>query len=841
MKKTLIRICAYVNILVLFFMLVQPKGDIAVFSAEVPFSFTLTDDEKEYLNTISNQSIKLAITSELMSFETLNGKFGLLRPLTDLIENEWGLTIEFESYGWSEIFEKLDDGEVDIVGLSILSEDRKEKYYATNTLYTSNLDVYTRISSPLFSITNLDNSTIGIIKGSIVESYLGQYISTDTQIKYYDTIDDMFLALSNNEVKCVISSLNVQSELLRYSDIVCEMNVETVLPSEGLYAKDEKWEKLINIINRYLESTQGLDMLENIENARYESVLEKVREFYADDIEYIKTHYEKIELYDSGVMYPFHFVKDGKFEGILESTNEMFYKLTGKNITTLPSADFEEGFITALAKIKTGEIVGATSVYYNKEYDLDSSYIYSQPLYLDRVQVYSTKEYDSIKGLKIASTKFAAPYANWETFAGVEPIIYGDRGEMLKALRNGIVDAVFVSEMSVDYNYTILGDYSFVKAIPYGAEANVHMIAGSEHEVFVKLYNIADMIDKTLNMENRMKWEDASLNDKYELFRVRDQIQDYQKTFVVVATVIILVLIVLLLIINYNYHKFSNYDRQISQMLSVQKNADMIWGDKKTRRIISKGDFPFLKAWGISIPKDSDELFNVFTQEFTDDMENNNASEEKYSVTERIFENEVDHTVHHMRQYTHNINDKKFMVFALDVTDEKLKEEYLQKLANTDSLSSLLTRRAMESELKKYIDKNTDLSEENYVLMIDIDDFKHVNDSYGHDIGDKALIMVANTIKECISGCLVSRWGGEEFLACISCKSREDAITIAEGILKSISFQVIHVAYKKGFSITVSCGVAKINGKDYEKAIKCADMALYTAKNEGKNCVRYKD
>ncbi len=808
---------------------------ISTATAEEPPVFELTAQERDYLNSIRNQSLTLGLTSELMSFETKNGRFGLLNPFISLLEDEWGLEINIVNYGWKESFSQLNSGELDMVGLAILNEERKKTYYSTEPLYTSTMDVYTRISDPLISITNLDNCTIGLVSGSILTNLLDQYIRTNTKVKYYDNIDDLFTALSNREIDCVISALCAQSELLKYPDITREMDVATVLPSQGLYVKKATLKPLIQLINRYLKSPSGTNLLEDISNARKIAIMEAVRQFYADDIQYLNRHYTDLVVYDSGVLYPFHFTQDDVFEGIQAEANRMFYQLTGMEITVSPASHFSNGFLTALEDIKSGKIIGATGIYYNKAYDDDPAYIYSAPVYKDKLGFYSTKELDSIWGLKIAATRFAAPYVDWKTIAGVEPIIYGDRGEMLKALHDGAIDAIFVSEMSVDYSYTILGDYTSLRAVPFEAQANIHLIAGSEHEVFVRLFNASHLLDQMINPELESKWLDASRNDKYELFRVRDRLQTYQGILIFTAIIIIMVLAVFLLVINRNYHKFSNYDRQISQMLSTQKNADMLWGNTKTRQVKSKGEFPFFKAWGIDIPEpDNSNFFNLFTQSL-------NYIEEKnlpFYVTETVFTSPSDDTPHYARHYTHKINEEEFMVFALDVTDEKLREESLNKLANTDSLTSLLTRRAMAKELPNLIAENTDSHETLFAMMIDIDYFKKINDTYGHNIGDETLVLVAKTINMIISHALISRWGGEEFLVVVSCLSKKDALQLANHMRQAVAEKTISTSEGTVFSVTVSCGIAAINGIHYEKAITLADEALYMAKSEGRNCVR---
>jgi len=162
-----------------------------------------------------------------------------------------------------------------------------------------------------------------------------------------------------------------------------------------------------------------------------------------------------------------------------------------------------------------------------------------------------------------------------------------------------------------------------------------------------------------------------------------------------------------------------------------------------------------------------------------------------------------------------------------------LKNKELQELSKTDTLSGLYNRlklaEVMEYELKRAKRYQRPLS----IIILDIDDFKQVNDNLGHLIGDKVLQELAqilsNNIREADS---VFRWGGEEFLLlCPETDAREINI-LAESIREVIAGQ----EFEQKTSITVSLGTTSIQDNDtYELMFSRADRAMFNSKARGKN------
>lgn len=149
-----------------------------------------------------------------------------------------------------------------------------------------------------------------------------------------------------------------------------------------------------------------------------------------------------------------------------------------------------------------------------------------------------------------------------------------------------------------------------------------------------------------------------------------------------------------------------------------------------------------------------------------------------------------------------------------------------------DQLTKVYNRNKLYEICKK--DTNIlDISNASLMIM-DIDFFKQVNDTYGHDVGDKVLINLVNIINENISkDSMLLRWGGEEFVVILPDTQLEEAANIAEKIRQQIANDE-----NTSVKITISIGVTKYNSdEDYHVAVKRADEHLYYAKEHGRNQV----
>jgi two-component system cell cycle response regulator len=163
--------------------------------------------------------------------------------------------------------------------------------------------------------------------------------------------------------------------------------------------------------------------------------------------------------------------------------------------------------------------------------------------------------------------------------------------------------------------------------------------------------------------------------------------------------------------------------------------------------------------------------------------------------------------------------------------------------AKTDPLTGVFNRHSFNEILMREIARTEREKNEFCLAMIDVDDFKRINDVYGHLVGDAVLKDLAARVNENIRfGDVFARYGGEEFVIILPNTDLDGAMALAERIRKSISSRPYEL-YEKSISYTVSTGLAMFSGRTpckKEELIGKADDALYTAKREGKNRVSIK-
>lgn len=162
--------------------------------------------------------------------------------------------------------------------------------------------------------------------------------------------------------------------------------------------------------------------------------------------------------------------------------------------------------------------------------------------------------------------------------------------------------------------------------------------------------------------------------------------------------------------------------------------------------------------------------------------------------------------------------------------------ELIKQLANTDKLTQLYNRLKIDTVLDRDIKRGIRYKTIFSIILLDIDSFKAINDTFGHDVGDYTLISIANLLKDNIRSIdLVGRFGGEEFLVICPETRAQDAYVLAEKLRVVIAENEFKTIGKK----TCSFGVSEFMLSDTSKEdiLKRADSALYEAKSKGKNKV----
>ncbi|MEA3353348.1 MAG: diguanylate cyclase [Campylobacterota bacterium] len=165
----------------------------------------------------------------------------------------------------------------------------------------------------------------------------------------------------------------------------------------------------------------------------------------------------------------------------------------------------------------------------------------------------------------------------------------------------------------------------------------------------------------------------------------------------------------------------------------------------------------------------------------------------------------------------------------------------LKLLASTDPMTKLYNRRYFTKVSEHILDLAQRKEEPLSVLMLDIDKFKSINDSYGHAIGDDVIIKLSEILKAYQrKSDIVCRYGGEEFVILLPNTNIDGATVVANKIREVVEQNRVLLDTKEVLKFTVSLGVSQVdleNEKDMEKALNNADGALYEAKKNGRNMV----
>ncbi len=156
----------------------------------------------------------------------------------------------------------------------------------------------------------------------------------------------------------------------------------------------------------------------------------------------------------------------------------------------------------------------------------------------------------------------------------------------------------------------------------------------------------------------------------------------------------------------------------------------------------------------------------------------------------------------------------------------------LSLLAHTDPLTGLLNRRGIYESIELILSKSNQVA----AIMIDIDHFKRVNDTYGHNVGDDVIRLLAKNIKQgARESDLICRTGGEEFLALLPDTDMTQAADIAERLRKKVEKMPLPIPENITISLGVTCFIPGM--EQIDSVLKIADDALYQAKHEGRNRV----
>lgn len=193
---------------------------------------------------------------------------------------------------------------------------------------------------------------------------------------------------------------------------------------------------------------------------------------------------------------------------------------------------------------------------------------------------------------------------------------------------------------------------------------------------------------------------------------------------------------------------------------------------------------------------------------------------------------------------------KKLSIMAAVAVENCLNQQRVKEISYQDVLTQVYNRRYFDLRFKDEIERSLRLQDDLVCMFLDIDFFKKINDTYGHQAGDRTLIHIANLIKDHLRACdIVARYGGEEFVAALPATTLQQALEIAERLRETVQ-STAHDFETESFHVTISIGMTHFKSLDSLQhrdrpdseqiatlMLDYADKALYQAKSDGRNRV----
>ena len=261
-------------------------------------------------------------------------------------------------------------------------------------------------------------------------------------------------------------------------------------------------------------------------------------------------------------------------------------------------------------------------------------------------------------------------------------------------------------------------------------------------------------------------------------------------------------------------------DTQNSIIFVVDKTGNMLFANQNFKNIFNYNDNTNCEV--------CHKIFREFLPGF-DSFEQLYQELQKRPHQVIVFRNDV------FRAESAHIDNAYYLFTLTKITDLYNKTKSLEAEAEIDTLTGVLRKKYFDKQLQEYIINDISFA----LVVVDLDDFKVINDTYGHQVGDEVLKEFAHFLKSCLGEKgLISRWGGEEFLFAFECEDKQSALQKVLDIHKKLQGEKFGSVER----VTASFGVAyRQNGDDLDTLLLRADKALYQAKSSGKNRVVFKD
>ena len=801
----------------------------------------LTNEEKDYL--INKKILTVANLENLPPFNFYeNGKpRGYSVDYMKLVGKYLGIEIEFISNkSWDEFLIMLKNKEIDLIPHVAITKERQEYLSFTNFThieYTTGIAVNKNNSAN--SMKDLSNKLIAVTNDSFLHNYLKTNFPNYSLLLTSST-EKAIQTLSFGESNAVIGNLPTLNYYIQKNWLsnVKTINIDdfgtslkTSLPmavsKDNLILKSilEK----VNLSIAHNEITQLKQKWMDIVPLNYQD-----EDLTIEESNYLKTK-KKIKICVLPDWLPFEQIDDkGSHIGIGADIINLISKYIDKQIELVPTEEWSKS-LENIKNRKCDVLPVAMNVPSRKDsMNFTEPYVLEPFVIATKMDKLFIKESSELSNKKVGIVRgYAFIEVLKQRNPSIEIIEVQNTKEGLEKVREGELFGYIDTMPTIGYN---IQKYSmFDLKIAGKLEFNIELSIASRNDEPILNSIMQKALDSISEEHKRTiigKWIEIKVSQDF----------DYKILLQISALFLFIVLAILyknraVVLINKELIKIKN-EREEQQKM-VDKYVSILSTDKTG--IITDVNESFCKVIGFTKkeligfthtimkhPDMSDEFFakmwNTISKNQTWSGEITNFKKDKTTIIFNVYIEPI---------FKDGIKIG-YRSISEDITDKKRIEE----LSITDKLTGLYNRLKLDEKMLIKIEEFKRYKIDFSIILIDIDDFKSVNDTYGHDVGDHILQKLGKVLKNNIRITdIVGRWGGEEFIIICSNTNLDKSKILAENIRKIVQ----NTNFDKVGNKTISLGLAQFNKDDDVKTIfKRADDALYEAKTTGKNKVCFR-
>ncbi len=801
-------------------------------------TFGLTSEEENYIKTIRNDRLVIGVTDRSAYAVDDNGlEYGTVMPVVNFMEYELDMEVDIEYGNWASIYAKLLAGEIDFMyGLPFDENVANEVMLAAPISEKALLLIVNRENYKA-QTRNLDGIDIGLVSDTPQSYYINPYLHSASSVNYYDGDDDMIEAIKRNEIDAAIITGDSEDVIFNYNGLRLISIMPELRYQYTIGTCKEKYSQLIDIFNRFLLRTEEGD-------AFYEEMLAQrlwydIEYFTAKEkysIERIKEAYGQINCYIPCLEdIPLAYYKDEDLIGIYPDMLNFFEEITGIEFVIKTDYNSTEA-LSALSNNKLQIYAGLVKNVENKSEYVFSDDIYENNLVLAIKAGDEEVDEEDIGKYYWGTTETILPLLSTSVFNN-HIIGYNTTNELYEALKNGEIKGMLVKQSMLDYS-NLLSDEKYQVITDIKISAQEHLAYCRENS---KLNELLDKLVFTYQVTH-VGYENQFGNAlvDYQQGMIENYLSrvNIQKYLVIASGIAIVLLLAITFTTIISTRKMKRLNAKMRTMCNSNSSMDILEINLGSEVIASSNGF---KMFGLTQSESKDKFKVSELSELT-------GFDFKAHYMKIIEQDKDDFECefslrNHGRKYflkeIGSLTGNYLVSTVIDISDKVEETQALRAKVEYDGLTGLYNRNAYKEKIREIIEQNPDKL--GIFAFIDINKFKHINDTYGHAVGDEILVSFATSIRtlQKDNNTVVFRIAGDEFGAFRGNLENEADLMVFLSELQGLSMGTT----VEGEFITTnySCGVAVYgqDANDVDELSELADQAMYVCKEEKMALVTY--